>query len=186
MNYGLIRTAIGEVTAPVTVTAAITVIAASSGRGLCLIGLAVPESRFREEHPDAVRDDEALGDALRLLRRYFAGQRVQLGGLKLDLSAGSPFQQAVWRELRRIPWGEVISYSELARRAGRPRAARAVGNAVGRNPLPVVVPCHRVIKADGSIGGFGCGVEIKRALLGIEGITAAQAGAGDGGVDVCS
>ena len=180
MRYGLIRTPLGDVTASVAV------IAAANAQGTCLIELNVSENRFRAAHPNAVRDDVALADALRLLRRYFAGERESFRGLKLDLSAGSPFQQAVWRELRRIPWGEVISYSELARRVGRPRAARAVGNAVGRNPLPIVIPCHRVIKADGSIGGFGCGVEIKRALLGIEGIAAAQAGAGDGGVDVCS
>jgi len=170
MKYGLIRTCIGDSTARVTVIAPITVVAATSGRGTCLIELNVLERRFRAAHPGAVRDDAALADALGPLKRYFAGERVSFRSLKLDLSAGSPFQQAVWRELCRIPRGEVICYSELARRVGRPRAARAVGNAVGRNPIPIIVPCHRVIKADGSIGGFSCGLEIKRALHEIEGI----------------
>ena len=160
MKYGMISTSIGDV------------IAAANGPWLCLVALNVRERRFLAEHPDAARDDAALADALRLLKRYFAGERVSFRELKLDLSAGSTFEQFVWLELCRVPWGEVISYSELARRIGSPRAVRAVGNAVGRNPIPIIVPCHRVIRADGSLGGFSCGLEIKRALHKIEGITA--------------
>jgi len=160
MKYGLIGTPIGDV------------IAATNGRGLCLIELNAHERRFRAEHPDAARDNASVANVLRLLRRYFAGERVSFRELKLDLSVGSTFEQFVWLELCRVPWGEVISYSELARRIGSPRAARAVGNAVGRNPIPIIVPCHRVIRADGSLGGFSCGLEIKRALHKIEGITA--------------
>ena len=97
------------------------------------------------------------------LTEYFDGARTQFD---LELApAGTPFQQRVWNALRAIPYGQVISYGELARRIGRPGAARAVGQANGANPIPVVIPCHRVIAADGTIGGFSSGLRIKRRLL---------------------
>ena len=80
-------------------------------------------------------------------------------------TAGTPFQQAVWRALRRIPTGETLSYAELARRIGRPGAVRAVGRANGANPASIVVPCHRVIGSDGTLTGYGGGIERKRWLL---------------------
>ncbi len=88
--------------------------------------------------------------------------------LPLDLR-GTPFQQQVWRELRKVPYGQTVSYGELARRVGRPGAVRAVGQAVGANPIPIIVPCHRVVGADGSLVGYGGGLEIKSALLRLEG-----------------
>jgi methylated-DNA-[protein]-cysteine S-methyltransferase len=114
---------------------------------------------------------EARGHVRRLrkqLTRYFAGGRARFD-VPLDLSRGTAFQRAVWRACARIPSGQMRSYADLARMAGRPGAARAVGNAMHNNPVPIVVPCHRVIKSDGSLGGFGSGVSLKKKLLRIEG-----------------
>jgi methylated-DNA-[protein]-cysteine S-methyltransferase len=103
----------------------------------------------------------------RQLRQYAAGKRVRWT-VPLDLSAGTAFQQAVWRALKTIPRGQTRSYGWVARKIGRPGASRAVGAACGANPVPVVVPCHRVIAGDGSIGGFGGGLFMKRRLLALE------------------
>lgn len=89
----------------------------------------------------------------------------------LDLSAGTEFQQAVWRELAKIPTGQTRSYGEIAQRIGRPQAVRAVGGACGANPIPVLIPCHRVLAASGKIGGFSGGLERKRELLDREGVS---------------
>jgi methylated-DNA-[protein]-cysteine S-methyltransferase len=98
------------------------------------------------------------------LEKYFAGGPVSFADLPLDLQ-GSPFHLQVWRELRKVPPGETVSYQELARRLGKPKAARAVGQACGANPIPLIVPCHRVIAANGKLGGFSAGLERKRWLL---------------------
>jgi methylated-DNA-[protein]-cysteine S-methyltransferase len=98
------------------------------------------------------------------LEKYFAGQPVSFEDLPLDLQ-GSPFHLQVWRELRKVPKGQTVSYQELARRLGKPQAARAVGQACGANPIPLIVPCHRVIAANGKLGGFSSGLERKRWLL---------------------
>jgi methylated-DNA-[protein]-cysteine S-methyltransferase len=112
---------------------------------------------------DAVRDRAPLADACRQLDEYLAGDRR---AFDLPLSAaGSEFQRAVWDELVRIPYGETISYGELARRLDRPDASRAVGLANGRNPISIVVPCHRVIGASGKLTGYGGGLDRKRFLL---------------------
>ncbi|MBV9798422.1 MAG: methylated-DNA--[protein]-cysteine S-methyltransferase [Solirubrobacterales bacterium] len=100
------------------------------------------------------------------LDEYFAGARKAFD-VPLELE-GNPFEVQVWRELRRVPYGETISYGELARRVGDPGAARAVGLANARNPIAVIVPCHRVIGADGSLTGYGGGLERKRLLLDLE------------------
>jgi methylated-DNA-[protein]-cysteine S-methyltransferase len=113
-----------------------------------------------------VRDDAALEAWCTQLDEYFAGTRHAFD-LPLRLE-GTPFQLEVWEQLRRIPYGETISYGELARRVHRPEAARAVGAANGQNPIAIVVPCHRVIGADGSLTGFGGGLDWKRRLLGLE------------------
>jgi O-6-methylguanine DNA methyltransferase len=102
------------------------------------------------------------------LTAYFAGVATDFSSLPLDLK-GTPFQVRVWRELRRIPRGETISYRELARRVGSLRAFRAVGRANAANPVPLIIPCHRVINADGSLGGYSSGVDRKRWLLAHEG-----------------
>lgn len=95
---------------------------------------------------------------------YFSGQPADFTGLPLDLQ-GSPFHLRVWQELRKIPPGETVSYQELGRRLGNPQASRAVGQACGANPIPLIVPCHRVIASNGSLGGFSSGLERKRWLL---------------------
>jgi methylated-DNA-[protein]-cysteine S-methyltransferase len=106
--------------------------------------------------------------AKRDLIAYFNGSPTGFAALTLD-PQGTPFQLRVWQELRRIPTGQTISYGELARRVGNPKASRAVGQANGRNPIPIIVPCHRVIAADGSLGGYSSGLDRKRWLLRHEG-----------------
>jgi methylated-DNA-[protein]-cysteine S-methyltransferase len=111
-------------------------------------------------------DRGTFADVRRQLAEYFGGDRITFD---VPLAAaGTPFQRAVWRGLRGIPYGETISYGELARRIGRPSAVRAVGLANGRNPISVIVPCHRVIGADGTLTGYGGGIERKRLLLELE------------------
>ena len=107
-----------------------------------------------------------FAEAVEQLERYFAGERKEFD-LPLEMP-GSEFDRKVWSELRRIPYGETCSYGEIARAIGRPERARAVGSANARNPLPIVVPCHRVIGADGSLVGYGGGLELKQALLDLE------------------
>ena len=102
------------------------------------------------------------------LSAYFAGVPTDFAALALD-PRGTPFQLRVWQELRRIPWGRTISYGELARRVGNPKASRAVGQANAVNPIPLIVPCHRVIAADGGLGGYSSGLDRKRWLLRHEG-----------------
>ena len=130
----------------------------------------LPNAATRE--PDAAWREQrrtlptALETGKRQLREYFDGKRREFD---LPLAPdGTGFQCRVWRELRRIPYGETISYGELARRIGKPTAARAVGAANGRNPLAIVVPCHRVIGADGTLTGYGGGLPVKEALLALE------------------
>jgi methylated-DNA-[protein]-cysteine S-methyltransferase len=108
-----------------------------------------------------------LLDTERQLRDYFIGRRRTFT-VPLDM-AGTPFQQAVWQALLTIPYGETRSYSELAKQVGRPAASRAVGAANGRNPVSIIVPCHRAIGADGSLTGFAGGLDVKRYLLDLEG-----------------
>lgn len=113
------------------------------------------------------RDDAAFADAREQLHAYFAGE---LQEFSLPLApAGTPFQQSVWTALRSIPYGETRSYLDIANAVGKPSACRAVGAANGANPLPIVVPCHRVIGANGTLTGFGGGIEVKRRLLALEG-----------------
>ncbi len=124
-----------------------------------------------ERHPQAIdtagcRDATRLAPVRRQLDEYFAGTRRVF---ELPLRPrGTPFQLRVWRALCGIGYGETISYAELAARIGNPAARRAVGAANGRNPLPIVVPCHRVIGRDGSLVGFGGGLQVKRRLLDLE------------------
>lgn len=116
--------------------------------------------------PHWQRAPAQLAEASRQLREYFAGERQQF---ELALHPlGTAFQQQVWQELARIPYGRTISYGELAQRIAHPQAVRAVGAANGRNPLPIVLPCHRVIGANGSLTGFGGGLPTKRFLLSME------------------
>lgn len=104
----------------------------------------------------------------RELEEYFGGKRRRFD-LPIDLRWGTEFQKRVLRETSRIPFGESARYADVARRIGRPNAQRAVGNALGRNPVPIVIPCHRVIASNGGIGGYTGGLDIKRTLMRIEG-----------------
>jgi O-6-methylguanine DNA methyltransferase len=106
-----------------------------------------------------------------LLRRYFSGEKVNLSSLPLDLTQGTAFQRAVWKKLIEIPYGEVRSYGWVAREVGRPRAVRAVGRACGQNPLPPVIPCHRVVGSNGALTGYSGngGISLKKRLLELEG-----------------
>jgi methylated-DNA-[protein]-cysteine S-methyltransferase len=107
-----------------------------------------------------------VGDAVRQLREYFSGKRTDFD-LPLE-PQGTPFQRGVWKRLEEIPYGETISYGELAKRVGNPKASRAVGAANGQNPIPIVIPCHRVIGANGKLTGFGGGLPTKEKLLELE------------------
>ncbi|RDG39181.1 methylated-DNA--[protein]-cysteine S-methyltransferase [Streptomyces corynorhini] len=111
-----------------------------------------------------------LAEPIRRLSAYFAGEPMEFG-LPLDWSLSSGFHERVLRELAvGVPYGTVVGYGELAERVGRPGGAQAVGAAMGSNPLPVVVPCHRVVESDGGLGGFSGGLETKRRLLALEGV----------------
>jgi methylated-DNA-[protein]-cysteine S-methyltransferase len=106
--------------------------------------------------------------ALALLRAYFRGHPTAFLEIPLDPPSGTPFQLDVWTGCRTIPWGQTCSYAQLASIIGRPKAARAVGNALANNPIPIIVPCHRVVRADGTLGRFGLGPDMKRLLLNLE------------------
>ena len=142
------------------------------GDGDSLHGLYMQAGRHPVRiNPAWQRDDEALAEARRQLEEYFAGERSTFD-LKLHMD-GTAFQRTVWHALTEIPYGETISYGELAKRIGRPDRARAVGTANGQNPIAVIVPCHRVIGANGKLVGYGGGLDNKRKLLELEsGITA--------------
>lgn len=144
---------------------------AATDRGLCGVWFV-----GQRHGPDASgwREDPhhpLLLQGIAQLRAYFAGERTAFD-LPLDLQAGTAFQQSVWQQLLAIPAGGTTSYAELARRLGRAQAARAVGAAVGRNPVSIVVPCHRVIGTGGSLTGYAGGLERKTALLRLEGALA--------------
>jgi methylated-DNA-[protein]-cysteine S-methyltransferase len=123
-------------------------------------------SKATQPDPSWQRDDDAFASAIGQLREYFFGTRREF-----DLSlcpSGTPFQLQVWEQLRSIPYGCTISYGELARRLGNPSAARAVGLANGSNPIAIIIPCHRVIGANGKLTGFGGGLDVKEKLLTLE------------------
>lgn len=123
----------------------------------------VGEVALRTEVPPAEADDEVLGTAVSQLEEYFAGTRRRFD-LPLDLD-GTEFQRQAWLALADVPYGETTTYKQQAERIGRPGAFRAVGAANGRNPVPIVLPCHRIIGADGSLTGFGGGLDVKQRLL---------------------
>jgi methylated-DNA-[protein]-cysteine S-methyltransferase len=136
--------------------------------GDMLIGLWLPNSGM-QARGDGRDAPPVLKDTATQLEEYFAGERTGFD-LPMELD-GTEFQREVWAELSRIPYGETISYGELARRVGRPRGPRAVGQANGKNPIAIIVPCHRVVAGNG-IGGYGGGLPMKRALLTLEGVAA--------------
>jgi len=149
--------------------------AAVSGRGVCRISLTTKsEEAFVEEVRKQtgvrpVHDPSRLRAVERELQEYFDGKRKTFS-LRVDLSHITPFQSKVLKAAAKIPFGRVMSYGELADCIGRSRSARAVGGALGMNPVPLVVPCHRVIGSNGSLTGFGGGLGMKKALLRAEGL----------------
>ncbi len=132
-----------------------------------LSGLYMTDQRHRPpEESFGDPDDTPFAETTEELRAYFAGE-LQDFSVPLHLH-GTPFQRSVWAELRRIPYGETRSYGQLADALGNPKASRAVGLANGKNPLGIIVPCHRVVGADGSLTGYGGGLERKQRLLEFE------------------
>lgn len=138
---------------------------AGDGDGLRLVSF--PKGSTRKQPRDGWEEDPApFQEVIEEIRQYFSGQRRRFS-IKLRLQ-GTPFQKKVWDALRKVPYGATVSYGELARRAGNPKAARAVGMANHRNPIPIIIPCHRVIGKNGSLTGFGGGLEVKQKLLDLE------------------
>jgi len=113
------------------------------------------------------QDSNGLGNLANSFGRYFRGEKVEFSN-KIDIAGGTDFDRKVWKIVQKIPRGQTRSYGWIARQVGLPKAARAVGNAVGKNPVPIIIPCHRVIRGDGTLGGFGGGIETKKFLLRLE------------------
>ena len=153
MYYCYLDTPIGEL------------LLAGENDALSMIGFPKGSMR-RDPEPDWIFNEKPLAKVRQQLTEYFAGTRREFD-LDLELS-GTEFQVSVLRALQDIPYGETVSYGEIARRIGRPKAVRAVGAANGRNPIPIVVPCHRVIGSGGDLTGFGGGLDTKEALLRLE------------------
>jgi len=120
--------------------------------------------------PGSRRPPRALAPFVEKLDVYFSGQAIECDLARLSFDGASRFERKVYEALASVPYGQVVTYAELARMSGSPRASRAVGSALGKNPLPVFIPCHRVIRADRSMGGFGAGTTWKRRLLQHEGL----------------
>ena len=147
------------------------VFVASTERGVCMVDFLKSEKdflrRLKERFPgEIIRDDRKSKNVLNQIKKYLKGE-LQRFDCKVDLR-GTLFQKKVWRALVKIPYGQTRSYKEIARAIGYPKAFRAVGNANGRNSIPLILPCHRVIESNGGLGGFGHGIEIKRRLLDFE------------------
>ncbi len=153
MDYCYLDTPVGEL------------LLAGEKDALCLVGF--PEGAMRRE-PEAgwTYSEKPFTEAMQQLGDYFAGKRYSFD---LNLCpGGTEFQLSVLDELQRIPYGVTTSYGEIAERIGRPKASRAVGAANGRNPIPIIIPCHRVIGSNGAMTGFGGGIPMKKALLKLE------------------
>jgi AraC family transcriptional regulator, regulatory protein of adaptative response / methylated-DNA-[protein]-cysteine methyltransferase len=150
------------------------VLIAATEKGISWLGLGEPDrallAEFRDDCEGAkpVRDDDRLRAQAQAIVDYLSGKTPFPGDLPLDVS-GTPFQRRVWDQLRVIPAGETRSYEEIARRIGRPQAARAVGIAIGANPVSILIPCHRAVRKGGALGGYRWGLECKRRLLEMEG-----------------
>ncbi|MFC1949789.1 methylated-DNA--[protein]-cysteine S-methyltransferase [Chloroflexota bacterium] len=139
-----------------------------------LLGTTLPQDSEREARQllgsrinEATDSPDAFTDLIERFKAYFNGMKVNFPD-ELDLSDATPFQRKVWPATRLIPYGETRSYLQVARQIGKPGAAQAVGQAMGKNPLPIIVPCHRVVASGGGLGGFGGGLKMKRYLLRLE------------------
>jgi methylated-DNA-[protein]-cysteine S-methyltransferase len=147
------------------------VFVASTERGVCMVDFLTSEKAFLKEligrfPGEIIRDDRKNLKVLSQLKKYLGG-KLRRFDCKLDMK-GTPFQKKVWSALAKIPYGQTRSYKDITRTIGHPRAFRAVGNANGNNPIPLIIPCHRVIESNGGLGGFGHGVKVKRMLLDFE------------------
>lgn len=132
-------------------------------------GATVTRKRLLDQYPGAVETAKSFSNLGRLLEHFFRGEKVDFD-VPYDLGQLGSFTRRVLLEVKAIPFGSVRSYREIGKRLGYPMAARAVGQAVGRNPIPIVIPCHRVIRSDGKLGGFGMGLNLKERLLALEGV----------------
>jgi methylated-DNA-[protein]-cysteine S-methyltransferase len=138
-------------------------VAEYNARGLCALKLAKGPRRSSVKNPPIW-----MKKFSRDLENFARGRKISFK-IPLDLSSGAPFQRNVWRALRQIPRGKTRSYGEIAKKIGKPRASRAVGAACGANPVMIVIPCHRVVGSNGSLGGFRSGISLKKRLLNLEG-----------------
>ncbi len=149
------------------------VFVAKTIKGVCFINLSkISEAGFqsllrRQFQKEAIRDDRQLKSVINELLDYFNGNKVNFKSI-LDLSIGTIFQRKAWGQISKIPYGELRTYKWIAREIGNLKAIRAVGNAVGENPVPPIIPCHRVIRSDGNLGGFSSGISLKKWLLKLE------------------
>jgi len=149
------------------------VFVAKTTKGVCFINLSkISEAGFqsllrKQFQKEAIRDDRQLKSVINELLDYFNGNKVNFKSI-LDLSIGTIFQRKVWGQISKIPYGELRTYKWIAREIGNFKAVRAVGNAVGKNPVPPIIPCHRVIRSDGNLGGFSSGISLKKWLLKLE------------------
>ena len=146
-------------------------------KGLFEIGIRDSEKRFLKSlqkvyNIKPVKDSAAFKDIVKLLKRYLKGERLKID-IPFDLK-GTHFEKRVWKALLKIPYGKTKSYGEIAKEIGLPNGARAVGNACGKNPIPIIIPCHRVIAGNGGLGGYTGGIGIKKRLLRIEGVLCSQ------------
>jgi len=144
---------------------------ASTEKGICAVDFFTSEKAFLKElgerfSGEIVRDDRKNKVALSQLSKFLQG-KLKRFDCPLDLK-GTPFEKKVWSRLARIPYGETRSYKDIAEAIGHPKAFRAVGNANGSNPLPLILPCHRVIESNGGLGGYGHGLKVKKQLLELE------------------
>jgi O-6-methylguanine DNA methyltransferase len=147
------------------------VFVASTEKGVCMVDFLTSEKdflkRLKRRFPrEVIRNDQKNRNVLNQLKKYLKG-KLQRFDCKLDFK-GTPFQKKVWSALTKIPYGQARSYQDVARAIGHPKAFRAVGNANGKNPIPLIIPCHRVIESNGSLGGFGHGIKVKKQLLDFE------------------
>lgn len=134
-----------------------------------IVGVNLMQDKDKQIVTESHSPTALLQETCTQLTEYFAGKRTSFN-LPIKFTTGTPFQHSVWNALREIPYGETRSYEDIAVAIGNPKAVRAIGQANHNNPVLLLVPCHRVINKNGSLGGFGCGVEIKKRLLQLEGV----------------
>ncbi len=147
------------------------VFVASTERGTCYVDFLIAEKKFLKSlkknfYGRIIKDDSKNEEAVDQLKEFLSGRRKYFD-CKLDLN-GSPFERKVWSFLKKIPYGETRSYKEVAEAIGHPKAFRAVGRANAHNPIPLIIPCHRVVESNGGLGGYGHGTRVKKMLLDFE------------------